>query len=154
MALPQPAPMNRYDGAFEFCSRKFWWVCTTFNSGQLRNNFRLGENFSARALCIIISLIKHKNNTQTDGHHFSSELFQSCSMIQNNKRSTRVLQIFDTSPFLLFSIWFLRLFICMTYCFLFHFLHVVNYKSAKRVPVSADWLRRKNVKALRVKGPW
>ena len=31
------------DGAFEVCSRKFWYACATFDSGQLRNNLKLGQ---------------------------------------------------------------------------------------------------------------
>ena len=38
--------------------------------------------------------------------------------------------------------------------FLFCFLDVVNYKSMKWEPFSADWLRRQNLKTLRVQVPW
>ena len=39
-------------------------------------------------------------------------------------------------------------------CFLFRFLHVVNYKIVRWVPLCADWLWRKNLKTLRVQAPW
>ena len=34
--------------------------------------------------------------------------------------------------------------------FLFRFLHIVNYKSVKWEPFSADWLRNQNLKTFRV----
>ena len=39
-------------------------------------------------------------------------------------------------------------------CFLFRFLHVVNYKIVRWVRLCADWLWRKNLKTLRVQAPW
>ena len=39
-------------------------------------------------------------------------------------------------------------------CFLFCSLRVLNYKIVKWVPLSADWLQRKNLKTLRVQVPW
>ena len=68
------------------------WI---FNSGQLQNNLKLGQNFSAYYASAIIL----KNNiTQTDHHN---ELFQSCSYDRNQNRNTIGFQTFDTGPFLL-----------------------------------------------------
>ena len=50
----------------------------------------------------------------SEGRQFLRELFQSCLYDPKQKRSTAVLQTFDTSPFLLVSIWFLRLYTHMT----------------------------------------
>ena len=55
------------------------------------------ENTRVCTLCIIISLIVHKKNfLQTDNHQFWCELFQSCSYDPKQKRSTTVIQPFDT----------------------------------------------------------
>ena len=44
-------------------------------------------------------------------------------------------------------------FLCFIFYF-FNFLHVVNYESVKWEPFSADWLRRQNLRNLRVQVPW
>ena len=55
------------------------------------------ENTRVCTLCIIISVIVHKKNfLQTDNHQFWCELFQSCSYDPKQKRSTTVIQPFDT----------------------------------------------------------
>ena len=65
-----PGSSDRYAQFLTACSFEIISILNNFN------NF----NFRAPTLCIIISLIVQKNNiTQTDGHQFSCELFQSCS---------------------------------------------------------------------------
>ena len=65
----------------------------TFNRGHLRNILKFRHNFCV--LCIIISVIIHKNKiTQTDDHQSACELFRSCSYDPNKKKGhNRILNI-------------------------------------------------------------
>ena len=107
-------------------------------------------------LYIIISLIVHKSNiTRIDGHQFSCELFPSCSYDSKQKKGAQ--HYFKYLIQVHFYILVYGSWDCLHVwrsCFLYHFLHVVNYKSVKGVPLSADWFQRKNLKTLQVQVRW
>ena len=79
MALLQAGPLVGTTKSSSFVPEISDRYAQLLTAGNFRNNFKLGENFCARALCTIISLIVHKKKiTQTDDHQFPCELFQSC----------------------------------------------------------------------------